>query len=90
MYTKWTEHLPEPDKPLFHNQLRAAKPILERQSQIIKDELASTERSETDVKEYGAASWPYLQADKNGYKRALKFLLKLIDLDQQDQKKDKQ
>lgn len=87
MFTKWTEHLKDPqEQEQFRNRLRAAKPILERLSEVLKQEQENTARSELNPKVYDIANWAYLQADMNGYKRAIAFIHKLIDLDQQDQK----
>jgi hypothetical protein len=54
------------DVALAHNAFKRMKDILEKKH---KNNLST---------DYDKASWPFLQADTNGYNRALQEVLKLI------------
>jgi len=44
------------------------------------------DNTELNTKVYDIPNWAYRQADTNGFKRALKLVSKVINLDQQDNK----
>lgn len=88
MNIAWTHHLKtEEDKDKFRNQILGAKPVLQRQADIIREEMFNLDAAESDPKTYDTPSWSHKQADLNGYRRALRRMLKLVDLDQQQKKK---
>lgn len=86
MYTAWTKHLKDQDaKENFQNQVLGSKQVLERLSEIIGEDLKNTEERQMSHKTFESPNWAEHQAYMNGYKQALKTLLKLIDLDQQNE-----
>lgn len=85
MITKWTQHLTDPEeKKQFENKIRSARVVLERLSEILREEEVSLDRSELDIRTYDHANWSERQAHKNGYRSALSIVKRIITLDQQD------
>lgn len=85
MYTKWTSHIKDPEaKKDFEAHIISAKPVLDRQKDILAEEERALDRSELDVKSFSNPNWPNLQAYKFGYRAALGFMTKLTDLDKQE------
>jgi len=83
MISSWTKHLKtEEEKQTFKNTVLGSKTALNRLSQLLDEELESTKYSQLDPNNYGSTNWPYLQADKIGYARALETVKKIINLDQ--------
>jgi hypothetical protein len=80
--SQWTQNLVSPDeKERFKNYLLSVRPIIDRQNEILQqwdDELTNKETSED---QYNSPSWAMLQADRNGYRRALRKVKQLNLLD---------
>lgn len=84
MYIKWTENLKtEEEKQRFLNTLKSSQSVLERLQEIIKQQKSVIESSETDIETYDTPNWSSKQAHLNGYRNALNYINKLIDLDHQ-------
>jgi hypothetical protein len=84
MYSIWTQHLDEEaTKDRFRMSVSAAKSILDRLKDIIEERETVINSIETGVEIYSKPGWDALLAHYNGEKAALKFVKKLIDLDQQ-------
>lgn len=84
MYTKWTQHLKDPEeKERFVNSILGSKIVLRRLQDLLKEEEQSLDRSETDIRVFDQPNWAERQAFKNGYRSCLGVLNKLIDLDHQ-------
>ena len=84
MYTAWTKHIKDPEEvAAFERKVLSAKEILDKIKDLLKEEEASLERSELDIKSFDQPNWDYRQAYKNGYRASLHWITKLIDLDQQ-------
>jgi len=84
MYTKWTQHLKDPqEKQHFVNDITNSKPVLRHLMTMLDTEERILNRSEMDPSAYNSPSWGYLQAHKNGFRQALFKIKQLIDLDQQ-------
>lgn len=85
MIPNWTNHLKDPDeKERFRKYLYGSKTILERQTAIIDEMENELDQLETDKDQYNSPSWAALQADRNGYRRALRQIRKLNSLDPKD------
>lgn len=83
MIPNWTNHLKtKEDKDRFEKYIVGCKTLLERQTQIIDDMENELNQKETDEAQYSSPSWAALQADRNGYRRALRRIKKLNNLDQ--------
>lgn len=85
MISDWHKHLKDPDeKARFKQYLHGSKSILERQTAILEEMENDLNQQETDIDQYDSPSWAALQADRNGYRRALRRIKKLNNLDQKD------
>lgn len=82
MKIAWTKHLADPkEKQDFENSIRASKHILRRIGEICDEMERGLDVSETSKHQYENPNWQYLQADNNGYRRCLKELRELMDID---------
>jgi hypothetical protein len=85
MNSAWTRNLQtEDEKADFEKRLQNSRTVLRRLNELIDGELKGLEASETHIQSYDSPNWAYVQADKNGYKRAARFIKRLIDLDQKE------
>jgi hypothetical protein len=81
MKTDWAKHLKTPEeKTRFHNTVVAARPVLERLSDLLTSYQAAQEKS---LSNYDSPSWAYKAADVNGFNRAVSTIKELITLDQE-------
>ncbi len=88
MISAWTKHLKEQaEKDRFSNEILGSKRVLERLTTLLDELKDEADNSELDVKNYDVSNWAYLQADRNGYKRALKIIKRIIDLTDQKESK---
>jgi hypothetical protein len=87
MISAWTKHLKtEEEKERFRNSVLGSKTVLLRLQELINEMKEDVERTELDTRIYDMPNWDYRNADTTGYKRCLKQISKLINLDQQDKK----
>lgn len=85
MIPNWTNHLKDQEEiTRFKRHLLNSKSILERQTQIMDEMERELDRSETGEAQYDSPSWAALQADRNGYRRALRRIKQLNVLDQKE------
>lgn len=85
MVPNWTNHLKDPEEVTrFKRHLLNSKSILERQSQIMDEMERELDQAETNPDQYNSPSWAALQADRNGFRRALRRIKKLNSLDPKD------
>lgn len=84
MITAWTAHLDtEEDQEKFRRIVSSAKMVLDRLKTIIEDRQKVIDMIETSVEIYTKPGWDALLAHYNGEKAALKYMKKIVDLDQQ-------
>lgn len=85
MIPNWTNHLKDPEeKERFKKYILGSKTLLERQTAIIDEMEKGLDVQESDPSQYDSPSWAALQADRNGYRRALRAIKKLNNLDQKE------
>lgn len=85
MKTVWTQHCKTAEeKEQYTNSLARAKWVLDDLSKLVQSNLGSRETAEISPKTYESPNWAYQQAHNNGYKQALKDVLNLINLDQEN------
>lgn len=85
MIPNWTNHLKDPEeKERFKKYIYGSKTLLERQTAIIDEMEKTLDTQESDLNQYDSPSWAALQADRNGYRRALRAIKKLNNLDQKE------
>lgn len=82
MISAWTKHLKEEDKDRFRNSVLGSKVVLDRLQDILNEMKEDADSIELNTKIYDIPNWDYRQADTNGFKRALKLVSKIINLDQ--------
>jgi hypothetical protein len=83
MISAWTKHITDPEaKERFQSAVQGSKLVLQRLQAIMDEMRVDSENQELSTKLYDSPSWAYIQADANGYKRCLKQISKLINLDQ--------
>jgi hypothetical protein len=83
MISAWTKHLSsQEEKNQFKNEVLGSKIVLRRLQALLDEMKNDSENQELSTKLYESPSWAYIQADANGYKRCLKQVSKLINLDQ--------
>jgi hypothetical protein len=82
MISAWTKHLKEENKDQFRNEVLGSKQVLRRLQQLLDELKEDVETLELNPKIYDIPNWDYRQADVNGYKRCLKQVMKIINLDQ--------
>jgi len=81
MISAWTKHLPEEDKERFKSSVLGSKIVLQRLQTLLDEMKEDAEATELNPKIYDIPNWDYRQADTNGFKRALKLVSKIINLD---------
>jgi len=87
MISAWTKHLKtEEEKERFKSSVLGSKTVLLRLQELINEMKEDTERLELDTRIYDLPNWDYRNADTNGYKRCLRQISKLINLDQEGNK----
>lgn len=84
MYSRWTQHLKtDEEKESFKKEIYSAKGVLERLTNIIREDEEMLERAEADQRTYNVPAWPYLQAHRNGTRQYMRAVQLYTDLDQQ-------
>lgn len=85
MIIDWTKHCKSiEDKEQYVNSLMRAKWVLDDLSKLVQSNLGGREIAEISPKTYESPNWAFQQAHNNGYKQALKDVLRLINLDQEN------
>jgi hypothetical protein len=84
MKIQWTAHIKDDDaKERFEKQILASKPVLERLRYLLEERRKAIESIETGVEKYIQPGWSAVQAHYNGERASIKYILNLIDLDQE-------
>ncbi len=77
--TKWFNHLPPGEQQeTMKVSVISAQHVLERLADILLDKVTANAKSTTG--DYNSPGWPYRQADKVGYERALVEVLDLTKI----------
>lgn len=91
MYVQWTSNLGDTeDKLRFEKTILSAKPVLDRQLEIIDELKAELELNSEGVTQFEVPSWSQKQAYLLGYKAGLNKIASLINLDKQKIPTDQQ
>lgn len=82
MITAWFQHLKtKEEQEAFKSSVNGSKRVLDRLDVICKQMDSEALALSND---YDNPNWAYRQADVNGYRRALREIHKLINLDQKE------
>jgi hypothetical protein len=85
MKIQWIAHLKDEDaKERFEKQIRSAKPVLERLQYLLEQRRKAIDTIETGVDKYIQPGWSAIQAHYNGEKASIKYILNLLNLDQEE------
>lgn len=83
MISAWTKHLQtEDEKQQFKKQVLGSKLVLNRLATLLKEMKEDVDNTELNTKIYDIPNWDVRQADMIGYRRCIKQISKLINLDQ--------
>lgn len=86
MYSVWTQHIQDPEeKAKFEDYLKRSKELFSVLSNLIDVSLKNYEQTELTIKDYEDPNWAYKQAFRNGHKAFAARIKDLIDLDKQEQ-----
>jgi len=82
LITAWTQDCTSTDeKEQLQKSIYSSKPVLDRLGKIIRKELSTLEVAEISPNFYETPNWDYKQAHTNGFKSAIRMVLKVINLD---------
>lgn len=85
MIIQWTSHLKDQEeRDRFQRLVLSAKPVLERLSELLDERNKAIDVIETGVEKYKQPGWDAIQAHYNGEKATIKYIKKLINLDQRE------
>jgi hypothetical protein len=85
MITAWTKHLKtEEEKERFKNSVLGSKTVLRRLQELLDEVEDDLDKTELNTKIYDIPNWDYRQADMNGFRRCLRTIRSIINLDQQE------
>lgn len=73
MHIIWASHIKdEEEKEEFIKYVENSSTLLDRLTSIVKEKIEAAEAARISKKGFTLPAWPYMQADINGYIRALK------------------
>lgn len=85
MIPNWTNHLKDQEeKERFKRHIFNSRSVLERQNAMLDDLEKEQDLFETSREQYKNPAWAALQADGNGFRRALRLVKKINNLDQKE------
>lgn len=79
MHIIWFAHIKdEKEKKEFKEYIENSTALLNRLTDILKNKSNAAESLRLSEKDFHMSSWPYRQADLNGYLRALKEMKEIV------------
>lgn len=82
MITAWTQDCTSLDeKDQLQKTIYSSQPVLDLLAKMVRKELASLEVAEISPQFYETPNWDYKQAHTNGFKSAIRMVLKIINLE---------
>lgn len=79
MKTTWTAGLKEQEKKEVVEDFKASPALRARLTHLLTKKIDSERSSALAKTSYDSPSWAYLQADTNGYERALREVISLLE-----------
>jgi len=79
MKTTWTKGLNEQQKEEITSSFRSAGRLRERMREIVVEKLRENSKTRVSKSSFENPSWPYFQAESNGYERAMDEILSLLE-----------
>jgi len=78
MKVRWTNRLDEQNTKDIKQLYKESHRIRARLNQMLVDIIEEKRKGQTLESLYDSPSWAYIQADRNGYERALRDVIELI------------
>ena len=69
----------EKDKKETLQLLKISKPVLDKLTFLCYNTLEASESNKLNKPDYNSPSWPLVQADHNGYQRAYREIIAIIE-----------
>jgi len=86
MDTRWTKHIRDPkEKEKLLGILKASSTMRDLLAELLKKELEELTSKASQEKDFDNASWPYLQAFRNGKIAHIRSQLDLLDFTNKEQ-----
>jgi hypothetical protein len=82
MQTRWLKNLKESDKAPVKQQVKNAKPVLDRLAKLLEDDLEKSMRDMSSRNNFESPAWDNRMAHYLGEQTALRSILKLIDIEE--------
>lgn len=77
--TKWLEGLKDPsEREQFKQTVIGSKKVLDKAREIVYNSIKEAEK--VRISDYDSPSWSHKQADQNGYVRALREVMLLLEV----------
>jgi hypothetical protein len=76
--TDWTKNLTNEKEKVEFEAMLMNSSILTRLKELVDQKYLELDAQETTKDAYDTPSWAYKQADKNGYRRSLKYFDQLL------------
>lgn len=80
MQQVWFNKLPKAEQERRKELVKSSKFILDILDEILYNKSIEVGNTEFDPSQYQSPSWAYMQADRNGYQRALRDVRKILDI----------
>jgi hypothetical protein len=85
MISAWTKSLKTTEaKQAFYKQFRNSADVLSRLAEMINEDLAGMDASDTSKDDFDTPNWALKQSNRIGQRTYAAKILKLINLDQKD------
>lgn len=81
MITAWYEGLDAEKKEELKREFYSSLTIRRRLGKLLDDKMVLSRKSAQGKAAYGSPNWAYLQADNNGYERALNEIISLLEVE---------
>lgn len=82
MQTQWFKSLKESDKASVKQQIKNAKPVLDRLAKLLEEDLEKSMKDMSSRSNFGSPAWDNKMAHYLGEQTALRSILKLIDIEE--------
>jgi hypothetical protein len=76
--TQWLAGLKEPERAQFKQTVIGSKKVLDKAREIVYNIVKEAEK--VRINDYDSPSWSHKQADQNGYVRALREVMLLLEV----------
>lgn len=82
MQTRWLKYAKESDKASVKQQVKNAKPVLDRLAKLLNEELEKSMKDMSSRNNFESPAWDSKMAHYLGEQTALRSILKLIDIEE--------